>query len=270
MDGMDMDGTRPSKGQQNVVPDGRQVLAVRMGRGRTGGSTLLDWIIQCGRQAGRSIVIGDGDRRNPTLAGLYPPAGPGGATQPPTDETADVKEWITAELANAVMLKASLVLDLGGGDRVLSEYGLDLGLIEFCARRSITPLALYVTGPDSEDFEHVLSIWRAGYFRAAKSLLVLNEHLVPQGKTPTGAFDHILHRPEMEEMLTGGMYPVLMPRLPCLGEMRRLNLSFLEAIEGKLGSTGKPLDPVRQFMVEAWHGKMTKAFKEAGAWEWLP
>jgi len=93
---------------------------------------LADWVIQTARHDGRLVSVGDGDRRNPTLAGLYPPCVPGGATQPETDETADVKDWITKALGNMVANRSSLVLDLGGGDRVLAEYGRDLGLVDFC------------------------------------------------------------------------------------------------------------------------------------------
>ena len=42
--------------------DRAPVLAVRHGRGRTGGSTFLDLLIQRARRAGRSVIIGDGDR----------------------------------------------------------------------------------------------------------------------------------------------------------------------------------------------------------------
>ena len=83
MDGMETAAPHPAKSK--VTPVDRQVLAVRMGRGRTGGSTLADWVIQTARHEGRPVSVGDGDRRNPTLAGLYPPGVPGGATQPDTD-----------------------------------------------------------------------------------------------------------------------------------------------------------------------------------------
>jgi len=62
-------------------------------------------------------LIGDGDRRNATLAGLYPPGSLGGASQPETDETADVKDWIRTLVGRMVELNASLVLDLGAGTR---------------------------------------------------------------------------------------------------------------------------------------------------------
>ena len=98
MDGMDKNTNRPRKAAEESSI-ARQVLAVRMGRGRTGGSTLLDWLVQRARTEGRGVAVGDGDRRNPTLAGLYPPGTLGGATQPATDETADVKDWITTQLS---------------------------------------------------------------------------------------------------------------------------------------------------------------------------
>lgn len=269
MDGMDKSGGRPSK-PEKATPIDRQVLAVRLGRGRTGGSTLADWIIQCARQAGRSVAIGDGDRRNPTLAGLYAPGMPGAASQPATDETADVKDWITAGLADMVAQRTSLMLDLGGGDRVLAEYGRDLGLVEFCETATIQPMALFVSGPDLDDFDHILTIWRAGYFRTARSVLVFNEHLVGQGRTPVGAFDAILSRPELQQMTMEGFVFIFMPRLPCMNEMRAAGLSFLDAVANKPGITGKPLDPVRQFMVATWHKKMVAAFEKAGALGWLP
>ena len=269
MDGMDKNTNRPRKtAEESSIA--RQVLAVRMGRGRTGGSTLLDWLVQRARTEGRGVAVGDGDRRNPTLAGLYPPGTLGGATQPATDETADVKDWITTQLSEMVALKTSLVLDLGGGDRVLSEYGRDLGLVEFCAMAGIEPLALFMSGPEMDDFEHVLTIWQAGYFRPGRAVLVFNEHLVTQGRTPTGAFDPIMRRPEMDQMMAQGLRVVFMPRLPCMAEMRRSGLSFLNAVANKAGTDGKPLDPVRQFMVTSWQKRMLKELSEAGALDWLP
>ena len=255
---------------KKVTPMNRQVLAVRMGRGRTGGSTLADWIIQCARQAGREVAIGDGDRRNPTLAGLYPPGTLGGASQPATDETADVKDWITARLGDMMALRTSLMLDLGGGDRVLAEYGRDLGLVEFCEAANIQPLALFASGPEMDDFDHIQTIWNSGYFKTARSVLVFNEHLIGQGRTPVGAFDAILSRPELQRMTMEGLVLVFMPRLPCMNEMRAARLSFLDAVANKPGITGTPLDPVRQFMVATWHKRMLAAFDKAGALEWLP
>jgi hypothetical protein len=127
-----------------------------------------------------------------------------------------------------------------------------------------------MSGPERDDFEHVLAIWRAGYFNAKRSVLVLNEHLVAGGRTTQGAFNTIINDPGYDAMLEDGVVSVFMPRLPCMAEMRRAGLSFLDAINGKPGLDGKPLDPVRQFMVKTWHNKMLGQFTQAGAVEWLP
>ena len=49
------------------------VLAIRFGRGRTGGTTFLDFLIQRARRAHRAVGIADGDTHNATLARFYPP-----------------------------------------------------------------------------------------------------------------------------------------------------------------------------------------------------
>lgn len=253
-----------------VEEKARRVISVRFGRGRVGGSTGMDLLVQRARHAGRKVLIGDGDLGNPTLAALYPPGSPGGASQPSTAEVADVKEWITGLLGEVGEGEGSLVLDMGGGDRVLSEYHHDFGIVEFAERCGIEAVGMYFMGPDMEDFEHVLTIWRAGYFRTKRSVLIMNEHLVRQGRTPAGAFDQVLDRPEVEELERGGMRFVFMPRLPCIPEMREAGLSFFDAAARKRGRDGRPFDLVRAFMVESWLGRMEKAFAQAGVLGELP
>jgi hypothetical protein len=60
---------------------------------------------------------------------------------------------------------SSLVLDLGGGDRALSEHSRAMALPDFCESFGWEPLAIYLIGPDLEDFEHVFKIFKAGYSR---------------------------------------------------------------------------------------------------------
>jgi hypothetical protein len=246
------------------------IMAVRHGRGRTGGSTFMDYLIQRARQGGRPILIGDGDRRNATLTGLYPPSEEGGASQPETDETPDVKDWIGRLVGRMVEAKVSLVLDLGAGDQVLAEFGRELALPEFCESVGVAPLSIYMIGPDVEDFEHVLTIARAGVFNTRRSLLVMNESLVRAGKTPRGAFDHILARPELEEMEEAGARIVMMPRILYFEQVRKAGLRFFDAAAGKRGKQGRPLDALAQFALKNWLDQMERQFQDIGVTEWLP
>jgi hypothetical protein len=248
----------------------RRTLVIRLGRGRTGGTTLLDVMIQWARFAGRKVLIADGDLRNSTLSALYPPGTEDGALRPQSDDLVDMKDLFTSAVGKAVQEQASLVVDFGGGDRVMLEYGRDLSLVEMTEGLGMHPLALYVTGPEPDDFEHILSLWRSRIFRPERSLLVLNEHLVPNGRSPEGAFRYLLGRPEIEGMADDGMKVVVMPRLPSMQQVREAGLNLIDAMQSKPGNRGVPLDPVRAFMVKTWFRRLEAAFAEVGALDWLP
>ena len=247
------------------------IIAYRFGRGRTGGSTWLDTIIQLALAAGRTPLVGDGDRRNPTLTALYPPGGAISVLPPPaSDEIPDMKDYLTSCLAQALSLRRSLLVDLGGGDRALQEYGRDLGLIELCEAHGFQPVGFFSCGPEMDDFDHIRAVWQGGHFRPQHSLLVLNQALVPQGRTPAGAFDQIFARAEMKDLTAAGMLPVFMPRLPCLTEVRRAGFSLLDAATGGANPDGTPFDPVRQFMVRQYMTKIMAELARVGALSWLP
>ncbi len=120
-----------SVGQLSQVAPPR-TLVVRRGRGRTGGSTGLDLWIQRARRRGRRIKPLDGDLRSRTLATAYPPADANGrpiqdgAGSPRSEEMADMRDWLSAELDTMVEHGTSAALDLGGGDRVVQEYVREL------------------------------------------------------------------------------------------------------------------------------------------------
>ncbi len=148
---------RPTNGRtrESPAPPGsatlawRPVLVIRLGRGRVGGTTILDLFVQWARAAGRVVLIADGDLRNSTLAGLISPGTDGGALRPPSDELLDMKDFFTGSVATAIERGASLIVDFGGGDRVMQDYdGRELAIVEMCEGVGMVPLAVYVPGPN--------------------------------------------------------------------------------------------------------------------------
>nr|WP_318655172.1 hypothetical protein [Methylocapsa sp. RX1] len=252
------------------IVQGRPVLVVRNGRGRTGGSTFLDFLIQRARIEGRSVLVGDGDRRNATLAALYAPGTPGGAFLPKSDETPDVKEWIRGLVSKMAQERVSLVLDLGAGDQALAESCRELDLVEFCEEHEVEPLFLGTMGPDPEDFEHLLTIKRAGFFQTRRVILVLNHNLVRAGKTADGEFDAILERPELEELEGPGFRILQMPRLIYMEKIRQCGLNFYEAAAYGKRKDGRPIDPMWQFDAKKWIKHLEREIQENDVGEWLP
>lgn len=244
------------------------VLAVRLGRGRTGGSTFLDLLIQRARRAGRNVIIGDGDK-DPALANFYPPDQPGGARQPISADIADVADWITSLSGQMAEERASLVLDLGGGDRILEEHARDLALPAYCEAVGAEPLAIFTIGPDLADFEHVLTIVRAGYFKTEHAILVQNHSLVRAGKNAAGAFEEIENHSDYKELARSSA-TIAMPRLGCMNELRAAGLSFFEAASDTPVPGKKPFDPARRFMVRDWLNRIERQFEMRNILEWLP
>jgi hypothetical protein len=241
------------------------VLAVGLGRGFGGKSTGLSELVWRARNQGRQVIVADGDPRSKTLASMFPDA-----TFPATEELPDVKEWLSQVLNRMLAEQRSAVLDLGGGDRVLMEYGRDLELVEFCAETGIEPLALYFLGPEEEDLKHVLSIWEAGYFRPKRCMLVLNEGVIREGKTMAGAFAQTLNHPGLNAMMEAGAVPVMMKRLTCMDLVRKSGIGFYGAAAGGKGVNGKPLDPTYAFMTKKWLEHLRNERAEHGGEEWLP
>ena len=240
----------------------RPVLAVRLGRGRTGGTTGLDWLIQRAQAASRPILVADGDKRNATLSGLYN----GHTLQPSSDATGDVKDWISSVLDQMATARISAALDLGGGDRVLHEYGLDMELVEFCASIDVSPLALYFLGPERDDLEHAFALFTAKVFRPDHTIIVLNEALIKMSQSPQRAFARVVQSEEMRAMTEAGAKFIGMQRLPCLDQIRAAGISFNAAAADKDHVIG----PVASFMVRRWLHHLEEQCERAGVQEWLP
>jgi Mrp family chromosome partitioning ATPase len=64
----------PTSDGSGVTVAADPVLLVGLGRGRVGKSTVLRFAIERARNAGRDVIVADGDMRNPTLSGVFPDA----------------------------------------------------------------------------------------------------------------------------------------------------------------------------------------------------
>ena len=251
-------------------------LLIRAGRGRTGGSTGLDLIVQRARHQGRRVKPLDGDLRSGTLSRLYPATDDegrpvqDGASSPKTDELPDIKEWLSAELDNMVEERVSRVLDLSGGDRVMQEYVRDLALMDFCRDFGIEATVSIYLGPDMEDFRHATQLLISGEFACERVLLVLNEGVIRQGQTTAGAFDPIKNDPEFHRLLAAGARPVFVRRLTCMSVLRERGLRFYDILGRRPGTPDAHVSPTLYHMTKTWLEGFERELQVSQAVEWLP
>lgn len=237
----------------------RPVLVVGLGRGGSGKSTMLAEQVWRARSQGRDVIVADGDPRSKTLLGMFPDA-----MTPISEEMPDIKAFLAELLNRMVKENRSGVLDMGGGDRALLDFGRDLRLVEFCLRKGIDPLALYCLGPDREDLEHVMAIYDGGYFRPERALLIFNEGVIRSGKTVSGAFEPSMSDPRMAEMAKNGAKPILLHGLASMAQVKAAQGGFYAEL------ASGALDPVEEFMLEDWLVDYEAKRVKAGVVGWLP
>lgn len=251
-------------------------LLIRAGRGRTGGSTGLDMAIQRARYFGRRVKPLDGDLRSRTLSCLYPTHAEDGtsiedgASAPKSDELADIKAWLSAELDEMVRTGISRVLDLSGGDRVMQEYVRDLALMQFCEDFGIAVTVAVYLGPDMEDFRHATQLLTSGELKCERTLLVLNEGVIRLGQSTTGAFDAIMAQPEFAKLTDGGARSMFMRRLTCMPLLREQRLRFYDLLDRLPGSVGASVSPTLQHMTKTWLLGFERELRKSEVVDWLP
>ena len=246
--------------------DRAPVLAVRFGRGRTGGTTFLDFLVQRARRAGRAVMIADGDPKK-GLANLYPPDSP--ERRDPAARDRYSRRHGMGDRSHERNGECAIVDgSRHGGWRQSSVRAFEgHGLAGVLRIGPSEDLPIYSLGPDSEDFDEVMNVFEAGYFRSERLLVVLNESLIKTGKGAGGAFDFIMSDPRFPGLVGSGS-PVTMPRLACMDAMRNEGLTFYEAADGKRGKSGRPMSLGHQFMVRTWINRMEKELTPVE--DWLP
>jgi MinD-like ATPase involved in chromosome partitioning or flagellar assembly len=80
------------------------VLAVGLGRGGTGKSTLLAEAVWRAQSQGRDVIVADGDPRSETLSKLF-----ANAMRPLSEELPDIKSFLTTLLNRMVKERRSAV-----------------------------------------------------------------------------------------------------------------------------------------------------------------
>ena len=150
--------------------------------------------------------------------------------------------------------KATALIDLGGGDTTLRRLGSEVpDLVATLERDGVTAVAIYMLGPQPDDLAPLATFEAAG-FRAAATLLVLNEGLIEtpvRARKPSrGCYATVRSsRPRCR-----GAEMVWMPRLLPAGEIEARRILFGQAERGAVreGRRQTPLGPFDQARVRAW------------------
>jgi hypothetical protein len=234
-------------------------MIIAGGRGKVGKSSMLRWIIEEYIARGGEPVVADADRTNPTLSAFFPRA-----TRPPSAEDDDVRDWLNDLADTQIERRSTIFLDLGGGDTTLRQWSRDLDLGSFLVKHGITPVLLHLLGSDLDDLTYLRDLETV--FAPKHTVIVLNEGMVPSGRSPLAAFEPIIAHPIFKAARDRGALVLRMPRLGCMQDVDRRRLSFADAENGKVKADQEKLGPTKQQMVTLWRREMATSTAPISAW----
>ncbi|MBE7245808.1 MAG: hypothetical protein INR63_12710 [Actinomycetospora chiangmaiensis] len=264
--------TRPKRAFPDDTPptlapdlaERRPKLVLPMGRGSRGKTMLCRWMIERALNAGRVPVVADGDRTNQSLARSF-----SGVLSPPSADDADVRAWIAGLVEALLTERQDTVLDLGGGDLVLKGLAREMDLLPWLTGLGVDLVAVHLIGAASDDMAFLQSVEEGSLLAAPATILVLNEGMVPPGRSPHAAFSATVQaHPILTATVARGARVVSMPRLEPASEVEERGMTFVAASENQAPGGQPPLGPWRAQQVAIWRRRMAEAF--ASVEEWLP
>jgi hypothetical protein len=239
-------------------------LIIPLGRGSRGKTFFVRWSAERAQEQGRSIVIVDADRTNATLSRFFEHV-----VSPPSGDDRDVREFLGMFIDKQIEERFTAILDLGGGDTVLKALARELGLVEFLSAHGITPVAVHVLGPDTDDLSYLRDVEQESILAPPATILVMNEATVPSHRTAHAAFDSAVRsHPILTDTVGRGALLVRMPRLEPAAEVDRARIGFAAA-EGGRGPAGEHVfGPFKRQQVAIWRRLMEESFAPVA--NWLP
>lgn len=200
-------------------------LILPLGRGARGKSLWSLWYLDRNAQAGSAITIADGDRTNQSLRARFPDA-----LKPETASDPAVLAWIRTLIETQIQSRTNLLLDLGGGDLLLKRTARDMQLLEWLTEMGIEVIAVHLLGPSVDDLAYLEEVEEGGLLAPPRTLIVLNEGVVPADRDPVTAFKStITKNPIFLRALERGAQVVTMPHLSAAPEIDARRLRFATA-----------------------------------------
>ncbi len=116
---------------------GKPKVCFAIGRGRIGKTTLVRWAAETVASVGGQVICAAADPVNRSLRVYLE-----GVEEPPTNDPADVTQWLQDLLHFTMQKQASAIIDLGGGDTSLHRLlGIMPDLASVMEAEGVMPVA---------------------------------------------------------------------------------------------------------------------------------
>lgn len=243
------------------------ILLMALGRGRVGKTVLLNAVVQYFRPKGADIRVWNIDAHNASHSlGVFH----SDAMVPAHEEIDERRHWLERQMMDQSAQRYDVVLDVGGGDIVLSQLAKDLDLVTLFERQGIRPVVMHVIGPDKADLDYLRRVLDQNGFMPEATLIVGNAGLVKAGRSAEALFDDLIKDKTVEEAMKDGAEFVKLPVLTCMDQVINRGLTFDDAAHGRIKPGQEVMSFFDQERVSVWWTKAMPEFFKKIPSSWMP
>jgi hypothetical protein len=145
-------------------------------------------------------------------------------------------------------------------------WSRELDLAPFLEGYGITPVALHFLGCEIDDLSYLRDIEAVSGFRPKHTLLVLNEGMVPTGRTARTAFEPIVNHEVFRGAIARDAVVARMPRLVCMHEIETRRISFADAEDNRVKPGQAKIGPINKQLITRWRAEMEGSFAAVDPW----
>jgi hypothetical protein len=266
------------KQQASSAPARQRGLVVTCaGRGHRGKTMVLRFLVERAMAAGRTVHVADGDRYNRTAARYFSQC-----MSPRDARETTMAAWLTGVVGYASEQQATVVLDVGGGDRALLGIAPQLaariapqpvpsagGWGASIAAELTRPLdltVLYMLGGEFDDARG-LALLNGTLLSTARLMLVCNEGIAAPRRDGVDPFDGLMRDPAVEEAIGRGAAVLRMAALdPAIAQfLDEGAMRFEDALSGTPNAGGRALSLWDRQTLLAWLREFEYAVSPHGA-----
>ncbi len=252
--------TRSKPVAQGLDLADRPKIILAAGRGKTGKTTFLRWIVEMATMENKAPLLADIDPTNATFSTFFEDV-----SRPDTFNQTAVRDWLQDFMEYAIKEKQTAVIDLGGGDTILRTIAAEMpGFDAMIEEAGLAMVMFCLAGPHPEDLTPAATLGALGFKPRARAF-VLNEGVAPPGQSRDQAFGRVTSSNVYRDETTDGALTLWMPRLHAAEAVEARTASFVAARDGQ---TEPPLGVFNRSRVGHWLKAMDEQF--AGVKSWMP
>lgn len=248
-------------------PTGTQpVLMIAVGRGRVGKTTILNILGQYFRKRNAKLALWNVDphTQSGSLSEFFD-----NVEGPSHGGLSDRGKWLEAKIAEQGEAGYDALLDVGGGDLILSRMADSINLNRVTAKMGIKLVMIHVLGTDRGDLDHFSTNW-ASKIAGCPTILVMNAGLLDPEASPFTELRHVFENEVIVKAHHAGARSFILPLLGCMKEVVDRQISFDDAGDGIVPSGVRPISAFDQERVYLWWNEEVAPLIERLPREWLP